>query len=107
MDSQKFFDLYPPDNVTMPEILRVDIDDLPSGATKLLSSKKWFFRELIEIEAQSPGTWKEAVRAYQASATFADAQVGRILDALDNSHYTNNTIMVLWWPAPQKLVQFL
>lgn len=28
------------------------------------------------------GTWKEAVRAYQASSTFADERVGRILDAL-------------------------
>lgn len=92
----RFFDFYTPENVTMPEILQGDIDDLPSGATKLLSSKKWFFRELMEIEAESPGTWKEAVRAYQASATFADAQVGRILDALDNSNYANNTIIVLW-----------
>jgi arylsulfatase A-like enzyme len=93
---QRFFDLYPSDDVTMPEILKGDINDLPLGATKLLSSKKWFFRELIKIEAKSPGTWKEAVRAYQASATFADAQVGRILDALDKSIYADNTIIVLW-----------
>ncbi|MBN2313831.1 MAG: sulfatase [Sedimentisphaerales bacterium] len=93
---QRFFDLYPSDNVTMPEILEGDIDDLPSGASKLLKSKKWFFKELMEIEAESPGTWKEAVRGYQASATFADAQVGRILDALDKSNYADNTIIVLW-----------
>jgi arylsulfatase A-like enzyme len=93
---QRFFDCYPPDNVTMPEILEGDIDDLPSGAVKLLSSKKWFFKELMQIEAKAPGTWKEAVRAYQASATFADAQVGRILDALNKSDYAKNTIIVLW-----------
>ena len=93
---QRFFDVYPPDKVTMPEILKGDLDDLPTGAGKLLSSKKWFFRELMKIEARSPGTWKDAVRAYQASATFADAQVGRILDALDNSVYADNTIIVLW-----------
>ena len=93
---QRFFDGYPSDNVTMPEILKGDTDDLPSGATKLLSSKKWFFKELMEIEAKSPGTWKAAVRAYQASATFADAQVGRILDALDKSDYAGNTMVVLW-----------
>ena len=93
---QRFFDVYPPDKVTMPKILKGDLDDLPSGAEKLLRPKKWFFRELMKIEAKAPGTWKAAVRAYQASATFADAQVGRILDALDNSVYADNTIIVLW-----------
>ena len=93
---QRYFNIYPRDDITMPKIFEKDIDDLPSGARTLLKTKKWFFRELMEIEAKSPGTWKEAVRAYQASATFADAQVGRILDALDNSDYHNNTIIVLW-----------
>ena len=50
----------------------------------------------MQIEAKSPGTWKEAVRAYQASASFADEQVVRILYALANSDYADNTIIVLW-----------
>jgi len=93
---QRFFDSYPSDNVTMPEMLEGDLDDLPTGAEALLSPKKWFFRELMKTEKKSPGTWKEAVRSYQACATFADAQVGRILDALDESDYADNTIVVLW-----------
>jgi arylsulfatase A-like enzyme len=93
---QRFFDFYPYENVVMPEILKGDIDDLPRGARTLLKPKKWFFIELMEIEAKSPGTWKEAVRSYQASATFADAQVGRIIDALDKSDHADNTIVVLW-----------
>ena len=93
---QRFFDSYPSEKVTMPKILQEDTEDLPSGANKLLSSKKWFFRELMEIEKNSPGTWREAVRAYQAGVSFADAQVGRIIDALNKSDYANNTIIVLW-----------
>jgi arylsulfatase A-like enzyme len=93
---QRFFDFYPPGDVTMPKTLEGDLDDLPTGARALLSSKKWFFTELMKIEKESPGTWKEAVRSYQACATFADAQVGRILDALDRSDYAGNTIIVLW-----------
>jgi arylsulfatase A-like enzyme len=93
---QRYFNMYPRRDVVMPKILDNDLDDLPSGAKTLLKPKKWFFRELMEIEAEAPGTWNEAVRAYQASATFADAQVGRILDALDNSDYADNTIVVLW-----------
>ena len=37
---QRFFDFYPSDDVTMPEMLEGDLDDLPSGARALLSSKK-------------------------------------------------------------------
>lgn len=93
---QKYFKIYPHEKITMPKTFERDLDDLPSGAKTLLEPKKWFFSELMEIEKSSPGTWEEAVRSYQASATFADAQVGRILDALDKSDYTDNTIIVLW-----------
>ena len=37
-----------------------------------------------------------AVRAYAACAAFADAQIGRVLDALDRSPRRDNTIVVLW-----------
>ena len=37
---------------------------------------------------------REAVRAYYASITFMDAQVGRILDALDRLNLRRNTIIV-------------
>jgi arylsulfatase A-like enzyme len=40
--------------------------------------------------------WKYAVRAYLASITYADDQLGRILDALDKSPHAKNTVIVLW-----------
>lgn len=39
--------------------------------------------------------WAEAVKAYLASTTFVDAQVGRLLDALDAGRFGDNTIIVL------------
>ena len=44
----------------------------------------------------SHGQWERAVQGYLASIAFTDAQVGRLLDALDASAYRNNTIVVLW-----------
>ena len=41
------------------------------------------------------GLHKEAVRAYLATTTYADAQMGRVLDALEKSEYRDNTIVVL------------
>ena len=41
--------------------------------------------------------WEKAVQAYLACITFADAQIGRLLDALDDERRTRkNTIVVLW-----------
>ncbi len=42
------------------------------------------------------GKYRELLQAYLASITFADALVGRLLDALDASPAANNTIVVLW-----------
>src|SRR3546814_292667 len=62
----------------------------------LWEKTRWFFDGMMKYDKEEPGTWREAVRAYQASATYADAQVGKILDALEASPYADNTIVVLW-----------
>ncbi len=93
---QRFFDEYPEGNVAMPTILADDWGDLPAGARALLAPKLWFFRGMREAEQEIPGSWRSAVRAYQASATFADAQIGRVMGALDASGHAGNTIIVLW-----------
>src|SRR3546814_8622947 len=36
------------------------------------------------------------VRAYLACIRFVDAQIGKVLDALRESRFKNNTIVVLW-----------
>ena len=42
------------------------------------------------------GRWKEAVQAYLAAVSFTDANLGRLLDALEQSAYRENTIIVFW-----------
>ena len=39
---------------------------------------------------------KEFIRAYLASVTFADEQIGRILDAWYSSPYSENGYVILW-----------
>ena len=52
------------------------------------------------------GQWKQAVQGYLASIHFADDMLGKVLDALDQSEYADNTIIVLWadhgWSLGQK-----
>jgi arylsulfatase A-like enzyme len=42
------------------------------------------------------GELKNAIRAYLASIAYVDALVGHFLNALENSEYANNTILVFW-----------
>lgn len=92
----EYFGQYPSAKVQMPEIPEDDLEDIPSGGMALWEETRWFFDGMMKAEKEQPGTWKEAVRGYQASASFADAQVGKILDALEESPYADNTIIVLW-----------
>jgi len=39
---------------------------------------------------------KECILGYLAAITYADAQIGRVLTALNNSKYADSTIVVLW-----------
>ncbi len=73
-----------------------DWDDLPSGAAALLGPKKWFWRGMMQLERRQEGSYRNFIRSYAACAAFADAQIGRVLDALDASPRRDNTIIVLW-----------
>jgi arylsulfatase A-like enzyme len=89
-------DEYPEHTVRMPVLLPNDVDDLAPGHRLLPNYKDYLWTGMMQAERERPGAWREAVRYYQASSTFADAQVGRILDALDASPYKDNTVVVLW-----------
>ena len=89
---QRFFDSHPLGKVHTPDVKQDDCDDLPPAALALTDhtvppSHAWF------VEKKQ---WKPAVQAYLASVSFTDAQVGRLLDALDRSPNAHNTIVVLF-----------
>lgn len=73
-----------------------DWDDLPTGARALLKSKAWFWSGMLALDDKIPGSYHDFIQAYAACIVFADAQIGRVLDALDASPRRDNTIVVLW-----------
>lgn len=84
---KKYFDLYPADQINVPTVPEGYFDTIPKPARQSVQRK----REQIDLK---PELAREAIRAYYASITFADAQIGRILDALDQNQLTSNTIVV-------------
>jgi arylsulfatase A-like enzyme len=87
---QKYFDMYPLDQVKLPKVKANELEGVPPAGIKM--AKPMGDHKTI-TEA---GKWKEAVRAYLATITFCDAMVGRLIDGLDKSAYKDDTIIVLW-----------
>lgn len=83
-----YFDLYPIEQVQMPEEPSDDLDDVPPPALMSTVPHPWF--GVNERQA------REAKRAYYATISFVDAQVGRLLEALDELGLADRTIVVFW-----------
>jgi arylsulfatase A-like enzyme len=86
---QKYFDLHPLESIALPPFRADDLDDLPDAG------KRSGIGQGTHAMITQAGKWKEAVQAYLASISYADAQIGRVLDALEKSAHGDNTIVVL------------
>ena len=89
---QKWFDLYPLHILQRPMVKEDYRDDLPRFASYL----HWKLPEPRLKWLKEAKQWESLVRAYLASVSFVDDQVGRVLQALKDSGQEKNTIIVLW-----------
>ncbi len=92
---QEYFDLYPLEEVQFPERRADDLDDLPERFKRLAHLEAKFGPGYHDMLAEK-GYDKQFVRAYLACVTFADEQVGRILDAWDASPHAKDGYIALW-----------
>ncbi len=83
---KEYFEDYPLDDMPLVQGVEEDVKDLPPHA---LGSHK------DEHDLLNDDLSRQAIQAYYASITFMDAQVGRVLDALDRLGLAENTIIVL------------
>lgn len=94
---RKYFEQYDLEAIQIPEVPADDLADLPEAARVFAHSIVGFVKlddhkAIIDV----PGAWQELVHAYLATSSFADANVGRLLAALEDSPHRDNTIVVLW-----------
>ena len=91
--SQKWFDLFPPeDQIILPPVKEHDRDDVPEFSWYL----HWKLPEPRLSWLKQANQWRPLVRAYLASTTFMDSQIGHVLEALDAIGATKDTVIVLW-----------
>src|SRR5690606_30779963 len=81
---RRFFDLYPPDKINLPYNPPGDRDDIPRLALQV-------YKEDMGMTRQQQ---REIIRAYYASISFMDEQVGKVMRALEELGLKDNTIVI-------------
>src|SRR5262249_37808319 len=93
-----YFELYPPERVRLPKAPADDLDDVPAIAIKNRAQE----RPGVALAGREPPGLitdprfaREAIAASHAGVSFADAQVGVLLDTLDRLRLWDSTVVVL------------
>ncbi|TWU51996.1 sulfatase [Rubripirellula reticaptiva] len=84
----KYFDMYPIDELRLPFSPKDDRSDIPVAA--------FAHNCPVPNYGLDETTLLRATQAYYACVSFIDAQIGRLLGALDELKIANKTIVVLW-----------
>ena len=90
--SQKWWDMYPEESLVLPPVPDGDLDDCSDFSEYL----HWRLPEPKIQWLRERNQHKNLVRSYLATTSFVDSQIQRVLDALDESAFAENTIIVLW-----------
>jgi iduronate 2-sulfatase len=85
---KKYFDLYKMEDITLPQITTKTLKDYPPLV--FAGYKPWPYLGVTPDQA------RECKRAYYAAISFVDAQIGRVIDAVDRLGLRDNTIIVFW-----------
>jgi arylsulfatase A-like enzyme len=95
---ERYFGLYPPESLAPLPYPADDLADVPAIAVKTqpqpLPGLPLLGREPPALVAD-PELRRQAIAAYQACVSFADAQVGVLLQALDRGDRWRDTVVVL------------
>lgn len=90
--TQRWFDLYPDDDSILPQVRDDDRADTPRFSWYL----HWHLPEPRLKWLRDNNQWRNLTRSYLATVSFTDAQIGRVLEALEKSGRADDTIVVVW-----------
>ncbi|MCS7270943.1 MAG: sulfatase [Gemmataceae bacterium] len=82
---KKYFTLYPPDKFTLPVV--------PADLRQVHPAPAFASAQKLQ-DAMTDTQRRQALQAYHAATSFMDAQVGRVLDALERLQLHQKTIVV-------------
>ena len=91
---KKYWDLYDPAVFKLPELQKA-----PEGAPDFAPTSWGELRQYKDMPEKGPVMPEQArhlIHGYYAATSYMDAQLGKVLDALDANGLAENTIIVLW-----------
>ena len=91
---KKWFDRFPLDSLVLPKIPLDDLKDIPLTGRAVNHAANYPAPDWLR--ADNNRQLKLCVQAYLACVAFVDHQVGRVLNALNESRYADNTVVVLF-----------
>ena len=101
---KKYWDLYEREDFTMPPNQAIP-KGYPEHAANLMAHE---MHKYSDFEGDSPADFSDdlnrrLLHGYAATTSYADACVGRVLDTLEQTGLSENTIVVLWGDHGWKL----
>ena len=92
---QKYFDMFPLENIVMPKIKEGDIEDIYySTVYPQTEMGLAYFKKLKQSYPNGDEGLRRFLQAYLACVAFVDDQIGIVMDALNESKFKDNTIVV-------------
>ncbi|MEO0963992.1 MAG: sulfatase [Planctomycetota bacterium] len=91
---EKYWQLYDAEALPLAEVT-----EAPSGAPGFAAQPGWELRGGYNVPQEGPipvDLQRELIHGYYACVSYVDAQVGRLLDALEENGLADNTIVVFW-----------
>ncbi len=91
---KKYWDLHNPATLPMPEF-----EELPSGAPQVAGKRGGEINNYKPVPLDQPidsNLKRKLIHGYYASASYVDAQIGKLIHAVDRFGLAENTIIVLW-----------
>ena len=91
---RRFFDQYEPSRIAFPPpgYSESDLSDVPEGGRFLSAIYASRWREFGDA---NPDAWRRIMHGYLACTSFADWNIGRVINALDESRFNEDTIVIV------------
>ncbi|MFT4588562.1 MAG: iduronate 2-sulfatase [Limisphaerales bacterium] len=94
---KKYWDMHDPATLPQPEY-----EDHPAGSPTVAHKRSGEIRNYFPVPDKgdpasiSDEVKRQLIHGYYASTSYVDAQVGKVIDALDQLQLADDTIVVLW-----------
>ena len=80
----RFHDLYPPEEIKLPQNPKDDLEDTPIS------------RPHNDYERLTTDEWREVIAAHYAAISYTDWCVGRVIDTVEQTGREKDTIIIVW-----------